>query len=95
MSRISVRLTGEDGFWDIVVSRSKEPRPLTPVWLSRGAGTKNRLLCQVQGDDRFGWSVVVAGDVDGHRLARGFKTRWLAIQYAVQIRVDINREKEE
>lgn len=90
MSRIGVKF--QNAWWDVVVSRSKEPRPLTPVWLTKGE--ERGLLCQVQNNDRFGWTVVVSGDVNGPRLVQGFKTRWQAIQYAIEIRIDINPTEE-
>lgn len=88
---ISVRRNGQ--LWDVEVSRDRRP-PLTPVWLVRGTGMQRQanLLCQVQKNDRFGWDVVVAGDVRGLRLVEGFKARWQAIQYAISVRNDINKE---
>jgi hypothetical protein len=76
-------------YWDVQVSR-KAPTSMIPVWLVRfdpetRQETKT-LFCQVQKSDRFGWTVVVAGDkVSGPRLVEGFKSRWQAIKYAAQL----------
>lgn len=81
----------EDGhYWDVVVSRPKSPVvPLIPVWLYRDGN--RTLLGQVMSRNRFGWSIVVAGEnVTGPRLVDGFKTRWQAIEYAIKIRPDCN-----
>lgn len=79
--------------WDVVVSR-KAATTLFPVWLCRyDQKTKKEeriLLCQVQNNDRFGWTVVVAGPVvTGLRLVEGFKHRWQAIRYAINVRTDL------
>lgn len=85
MSRIGVEF--EERWWTVVVARTA-PTSLIPVWLERE--DRRRLLCQVSNNKRFGWSVVVNGKVDGRRLVEGFKSRWQAIQYAINIRVDVN-----
>jgi len=81
----------EGAYWDVVVSRPTNPiPPLVPVWLYRDG---NRcLLGQLFNRDRFGWTIVVAGEVTGPRLVDGFKTRWQAIEYAIKIRPDCNPE---
>lgn len=80
--------------WDVVVSR-RASNTLFPVWLVRYDREKKKewkvLLCQVQ-KGRFGWSgwtVVVAGAVNGIRLVEGFKSRQMAIRYAISIRQDL------
>lgn len=84
----------EDRWWDVVVSR-KSPGVMTPVWLAHydweTRKTTQRLLCQVC-STRTGWAVVVDGPVCGLRLVWGFKSRWKAIQYAIEVRTDINVE---
>lgn len=85
----------QEQWWDVMVSRTPD-LPLTPVWLCRydreTKKTHKTLLCQVQ-NGMFGWNVVVAGEVGGaERLVEGFRTRWQAIGYAIQVRVDINME---
>lgn len=89
----------EHQVWDVVVSRKAHMTPLMPVWLCRfDRETKERhrvLLCQVQNDGRFGWTVVVAGQIIGLRLVAGFKQRWQAIRYAIDIREDLNKEWKE
>ncbi len=81
-------------WWDLVVGQGTLS-PLKPVWLVRSEGGKNqkKLLCQIQSDPIFGWSVIVAGEVRGVRLVEGFKRRWQAIKYAVSARSDINMAK--
>lgn len=82
----------EDGVWDVVVSRQyHKDVPLVPVWLVRFA--HRQLLCQVMNTGRFGWTVVVAGDVTSIRLVEGFKHRWQAIRYAINIRRDLNADE--
>lgn len=72
--------------WDVLVSR-KSTLDLTPVWIVKDK--KCELLCQVQHEDRFGWTVIVSGDVKGLRMVAGFKQRWQAIRYATEVRTDI------
>lgn len=86
----SVRL--ENDTWvDVVVGRVQTGASgLVPVWLGH---QRLGLLCQVQNNDRFGWTVVVAGDVQGLRLVAGFKQRWQAIQYAINVRTDLNTDR--
>lgn len=83
-----------DGRWlDVTVSRPKDKDILMiPVWLTWLDERKEQreLLCQVV-QMRFGWTVVVAGDeLLGKRLVDGFHSRWKAIQYAIEIRPDLN-----
>lgn len=102
MSKYGVRF--RDGWWDLVIGRPKDKRTLTPVWLYGGKESSDPrgrrewekvLLCQIVKTRHFGWTVVVHGDVDGHRHVEGFKTQWKAVFYAVQIRTDINVEYKE
>lgn len=88
--KVSVIRQGQ--VWDVLASR-KASETLFPVWLiryDREARTQHKtLLCQVQNNGRFGWTVVVAGEVTGLRLVPGFKHQWQAIRYAISIRKDI------
>jgi len=81
--------------WDIVVSR-KAPTHLIPVWLRHfdleTRKEEKRLLCQIS-NSRFGWTVIVAGDVKGPRLVDGFKSRWKAFEYAIKVSVEWSREE--
>lgn len=85
----------DDGLlWDVMVSRPKDPRiGMAPVWLvryDRETRKESRvLLAQVCEIGKLGWTVVVAGDIDGRRLVDGFKTRWKAISYAIAVRADV------
>lgn len=82
--------------WDVVVSR-KASATLFPVWLVHYDQERKKesrvLLCQVQ-KRRFGWTVVVDGDVNGKRLIEGFKSRWQAIKYAISIRQDLQNDED-
>lgn len=83
----------EGAYWDIVVSRPVASRPLTSVWLRRNGNRS--LLCQVGRDVRFGWTTIVVGQrLTGPRMVSGFKTRWQAIEYAIQVRPDCNPQAE-
>ena len=79
--------------WDVVVGREASAT-LFPVWLAYyDRETKKEvkvLLCQVQNNERLGWTVVVAGEVKGLRLVAGFKQRWQAIRYALDARTDLD-----
>lgn len=50
------------------------------------------LICQVSKNDRKGWAVIVQGELSCGwdnpvvpRLVEGFKSRWSAIEYALQV----------
>lgn len=81
----------EGKVWDVMVKRDKT-KTLAPVYLvryDRDTGVRHKmLLCQVLNTGRFGWTVVVTSGVrlpPGVGLVEGFKQRWQAIRYAINV----------
>lgn len=76
----------EGKVWDVHIPR-KVATTLIPVSLRRFDQNNKRWeyirLCQISDAGRFGWTVIVAGDMVGRRMVEGFKTRMAAIKYAI------------
>ncbi len=91
-------ITYEGKVWDIMVPRSA-PTSLSPVWAvryDREAQKMSRfLVCQVMNIGRFGWSVVVEGKhPPGVGVVEGFKHRWQAIRYAINVNPELNNRED-
>jgi hypothetical protein len=69
--------------------------PVWLTWVDHNRARRRELLCQLA-KQKFGWTVVVAGnDLTGLRLVNGFTSQWKAWEYAIEVRPDINTEFKE